>query len=89
MNNFSWLFSDSEGIAPTFDKTGVDINPANGLPMVDHCHSVDIMGNPFGTNFISQDLFQSHCGSFELGSMNHHDDFHSGTMFLGCGMNDW
>ena len=43
--------------------TGTDINPANGLPMIDS--SIDVKGNPWGT-----DLNNDH-SSFS----SSHDDF--------------
>jgi hypothetical protein len=32
------------------DDDGCTVNPATGLPMIDGCASVDVAGNPFGTD---------------------------------------
>lgn len=41
-------FSDQSGSASAVSST--EINPANGLPMVSGIGSVDVMGNPYGTD---------------------------------------
>ncbi len=52
---------------------GTDINPANGLPMIDS--SVDIKGNPYGTDFNNDhSSFSSHDDLFK----NDHNDFGGG-----------
>ncbi|AMO56229.1 hypothetical protein GZ77_05300 [Endozoicomonas montiporae] len=58
------------------------INPANGLPMIDGTGSVDVLGNPYGTD--SHDSFSSGIGlhddpfdSFSSGSGLSNDPFDS------------
>lgn len=41
-------FSDHSGSGSAVSHT--EINPANGLPMVSGIGSVDVMGNPYGTD---------------------------------------
>ena len=54
-------------------SAGTDINPANGLPMIDS--SVDVKGNPFGTDFNNDhSSFSSHDDFFK----NDHNDFGGG-----------
>lgn len=36
---------------------GIEINPANGLPMIDDIGGVDIEGNPYGTDSNQDDNF--------------------------------
>lgn len=52
---------------------GTDINPANGLPMIDS--NIDVKGNPYGTD-INNDhsSFSSHDDFFK----NDHNDFGGG-----------
>lgn len=103
MGIFSWFFS-SQNTGFDTSHAGIDINPANGLPMVDGSNSVDIMGNPYGTDFTSQNGFSSHCGSGSgFDSSTYHSGFGSdgfssggGSSFgggfsggFGGGMNDW
>ena len=38
-------------------ESGIEINPANGLPMIDGIGSVDIDGNPYGIDFSDDDSF--------------------------------
>lgn len=45
---------DFFGSAPTVP----DINPANGLPMIDDA-GIDIAGNPYGTDGFDDDLLNS------------------------------
>ena len=47
-SNFLCLF-DSNAIMSDDSSCG-DINPANGLPMVNGCTGVDVCGNPFGSD---------------------------------------
>lgn len=56
------LFSDTESHVN-------DINPANGLPMIDD--SIDVNGNPFGTDFNDQ-------SSFDNSGFDDHNDFGGG-----------
>lgn len=93
MDIFSWFFSSSLNQETTFSHTGIDINPANGLPMIGDAHSLDILGNPYGMDLSNGSGFSSHCSS----------EFGSGGLFSGggsfgggCGgggfsggMNDW
>ena len=44
------------------------INPATGLPMIDGCGSVDVGGNPFGTDLFSDLSSGPDIGSFDWGS---------------------
>ena len=54
--------------------TGTDINPANGLPMIDS--STDVKGNPYGTDFNNDhsSFSSSHDDFFK----NDHNDFGGG-----------
>lgn len=38
------------------------VNPANGLPMMDGC--VDVLGNAYGMDPMSDSLWFDHCGAF-------------------------
>ncbi len=78
MSLFNWLsdvfgFGSSVGASTTSLTNDFCVNPANGLPMIDGMGSVDIQGNPFGTDS-SPDLFGS-TGMFDSGSSS------SGTGF--------
>ena len=60
LGNFFSLNSDSQ----THTTTGTDVNPTNGLPMIND--SIDVNGNPYGTDlndfyssFSSQDNFSN------------------------------
>ncbi len=59
---------------------GTDINPANGLPMIDS--SVDVKGNPYGTDFNNDhSSFSSHDDFFK----NDNNDFGGGGFGGGFG----
>ncbi|MDN3652753.1 hypothetical protein QWY77_08240 [Thalassotalea ponticola] len=46
-------------------QDSMQINPANGLPMIGGIGGVDVEGNPYGTDRHSDDL-SSHCSSLDL-----------------------
>ena len=98
MGIFSWIFpSRDDGF--TNNSADFPVNPANGLPMVNGIHSVDVMGNPYGTNVGSMNGPFLHCESYGVNSSTQHtgfgfDDFSccGGSGFaggFGNGMNDW
>ena len=43
------------------------VNPANGLPMVDGIGSVDVAGNPFGSDFSCETSWSSGASSTGFG----------------------
>jgi hypothetical protein len=55
---FSWLHGSLSSMFDHSSPTKTGINPASGLPMAD---GVDIHGNPYGTNYHSQQ-HHSHSG---------------------------
>lgn len=62
MELWNWitgLFDSGGGIAGNSSPPHTDINPATGLPKVGGIDSIDMVGNPFGTN---QDHWHSHDG---------------------------
>lgn len=46
--------------ADTTISDHMQVNPANGLPMIDGC--IDVMGNPFGTDMLSDSWSDSFSG---------------------------
>lgn len=66
----------------TLDDTA--INPLNGLPMISGIGSVDILGNPFGTDF-SHDYMSSSWNS-DLSSSSFDDSLSSNSF---SGISDW
>ncbi len=63
--------------------TGTDINPANGLPMIDS--SIDVKGNPWGTDLNNDhSSFSSHDDFFK-NDHNDHNDFGDSGGFGGGG----
>lgn len=82
MGLFDWfgnLFHSDDGIGSTGSSFDTDhtcsINPATGLPMIDGCGSVDVMGNPFGMD--NDSLHHSSTGTDDLmsGSSSWDDSF--------------
>jgi hypothetical protein len=63
----------------------MSINPATGLPMVDGMGSVDVAGNPFGTDLNSLD--ELHSTDDLHGGLD--DTFHSGVDDFNHGMDDF
>lgn len=61
------------------DSSACQVNPANGLPMVDGCGGIDVAGNPYGTDSSDDWSFSDHsCSSFneDYGSCSSfNDDF--------------
>lgn len=47
-------------IADTTSSNHIQVNPANGLPMIDGC--IDVMGNPFGMDMLSDSWSDSLSG---------------------------
>lgn len=80
----SRIFHDSADEGESF-HTGMAINPATGLPMVDGIGGVDVAGNPYGVAHI----WAWH-GSFEdmTSSRNWSSDFGFSSSFGGFG-SDW
>ncbi len=85
LGNFFSLNSDSQ----THTTTGTDVNPTNGLPMIND--SIDVNGNPYGTDlndfyssFSSQDNFSnfddnsSFASQDDFSSFDDHNDFGGG-----------
>ena len=61
INSYSSLKEDDATAIVWPESLGVfDINPANGLPMIDGLESTDVLGNPYG--FDNQDLNGGHPG---------------------------
>ncbi len=60
-SNTSTAFDDSSS-----NITSFDINPANGLPMVDGIGSIDIGGNTYGTDSDTFDDSSSNTTSFDI-----------------------
>ncbi|CAK7015136.1 MAG: hypothetical protein DELT_02227 [Desulfovibrio sp.] len=99
MGIFNCLFS-AQNSGFYSGNTGIDTNPANGLPMMDGSNSVDIMGNPYGMDFNNPS--PSHCGDSGF-DCSHNSGFDSGGFSsgggssfgggfgdgFGSGMNDW
>ena len=85
MSIFDGLFTSCPSDIFSNSPTGIDVNPANGLAMVDGIHSVDVMGNPFGMDFTSGSGFPSACGGSGFDSSIHHSGFDSGGFSGGCG----
>lgn len=76
MGWLSSLFEDYSDFSSTcYDD--FSINPASGLPMLDGIGSIDVAGNPYGTD--SSHTFDSSFGC-SCGS-----DFDSGFGSSGCG----
>lgn len=76
--------------ANTFDDFAV--NPANGLPMVGGMGGVDVEGNPFGTDFSSDNMaLSSFDDGFSSSSGSSFDDtWSSGSgSGSGSGFSDW
>lgn len=53
MSIFSGFFSLFSNGSTEKTSFGTEINPANGLPMTDGIGSVDVAGNPYGTDLSS------------------------------------
>ena len=73
LGNLFSLNSDQPTTNSDQPTTGTDINPANGLPMIDS--SIDVKGNPWGTDLNNDhSSFSSHDDFFK----NDHNDFGGG-----------
>jgi hypothetical protein len=60
-----WLDSESSASADITDPfREFDVNPANGLPMIDSA-GIDIEGNPFGTDSHAFDADSTTCTGFD------------------------
>ncbi|MEP6604892.1 MAG: hypothetical protein ABJA60_02110 [Nitrosospira sp.] len=81
MGIFSHLFSNKPLGHDSRAMSGPQINPANGLPMLDDS-SVDIAGNPFGCGF-SRNM--DPCGLGSASEFGCHANSFSGGGF-GAGM---
>lgn len=79
MRLFKWLLTWTEDDSPSQQLAGQDdpwshgpiINPATGLTMINGAGSVDVLGNPYGTDlqdWASTDCFmgQSDWSSFDF-----------------------
>lgn len=85
---FGNLFSLNN--AEQSQTTGADVNPANGLPMIDD--NIDVAGNPYGTDlndfyssFSLQDNFDDHLDISSQNDFGSFDDHASNSSFDNCG----
>lgn len=72
------------------------INPATGLPMVGGIGGIDVGGDPFGSSFHHDSLFESGIDSGSSISDTFSSNFDSGSSFsddscgsFGSGCDDW
>ncbi len=70
LGNFFSLNSDSQ----THTTTGTDVNPVNGLPMIDD--NIDVNGNPYGADL--NDFSSSFSSQDDFSSFDDHNDFGGG-----------
>lgn len=76
MGLFGWLFGSNEAAGSSVPEVSVpDINPANGLPMVENTH-VDVAGNIYGTDSSFGDVGMD--DHWSGGGFDHSGGFDSG-----------
>ncbi len=63
------LFADS--------NTGMDINPATGLPMIDGIGSLDVAGNPYGSDSMQDSMSFDNSSMFDSSTTDNFDSFGS------------
>lgn len=80
VDNSSMSLFNTSSIDSSFDNSISDshssmhtVNPANGLPMMDD--SIDVMGNPYGTDNTWTNSFSDSFGSDSLSSSNSFSDW--------------
>ena len=75
MGLFDWFsdFTSFSGSVWSADQgcdfaNDFEVNPANGLPMVDGIGSVDVAGNPFGCDFSCETSWSSDASNTGFGN---------------------
>ena len=92
---FDWVTEISTGPSSTEAPPPVEsmeINPATGLPMTAGLGSVDVAGNPYGTDLHRYEDLHDHGGHGSAGSMfddwHNHETDHIGHS-AGLSYDDW